>query len=548
MSPTPNNTTLKLLIIEDSLTDYQLLERHLRQHGLEVECHRVESNEGLAEALHKPWDLVLSDYQVPGMSFLASMGRMRNHDPDLPVILVSGTVGEEIAVDLLRHGAWDFVLKDNLTRLVASIQRCLDEAAGRRARRAAERALAANEAKFRAYFEHAPILLLVLDALGCLVDLNPHARKALGYTPLGLGFAEIMVEGERDRAGRDLGRLQEFGHLEGDYGLRRHDGATLWVALRANRIAPDRYIAYAKDITARRLADEHMRLMATVFSATQEGLAITDLEGRVLVVNAAFSKITEYPEAEIIGRRLNILSSGRHKADFYQTLWWSLRSIGYWQGEIWNRRKGGDIYLQWLTISTVSGSSGMPEKYVAVFTDISRIKHATAHLEYLAHHDALTDLPNRLVLLSRLEYLLEHLARNGGQGALLHIDIDDFKAVNQQFGHLVGDEVLKQIALRLRGRLRRVDTLARWGSDEFMVAIEGVAEAQAAAGLATEILALLAQPIELTNGARVDLTGSIGIRLLAGPGEPIATLLEQADAARLQARREGGHCYRFHAD
>ncbi len=540
------STSLKLLVIEDSLTDYQLLERHLRQHGLEAECHRVDSNEGLAEALRKSWDLVLSDYQVPGMNFLVTLGRLHSHNPDLPVILVSGTVGEEIAVDLLRHGAWDFVLKDNLTRLVTSIQRCLEEAAGRGARRAAEQALAANEAKFRAYFEHAPILLLVLDAQGRHVDINPRARKTLGYTPLGLGFAEIMVEGERERAERDLARLQEYGHIEGEYGLRRHDNATLWVALRANRIAPDRYIAYAEDITARRLADEHLRLMATVFNATQEGLAITDLEGRVQVVNAAFSKITEYPEAEIIGRRLNILSSGRHKADFYQTLWWSLRSIGYWQGEIWNRRKGGDIYLQWLTISTVSGASGMPEKYVAVFTDISHIKHATAHLEYLAHHDALTDLPNRLVLLSRLEYLLEHLTRNGGQGALLHIDIDDFKAVNQHYGHLVGDEVLKQAALRLRGRLRQVDTLARLGSDEFMVAIDGVAETGAAAGLATEIMALLAQPIELANGAHVELTCSIGICLIPGDGDRIATLLECADAARLQVRRDGGNGYRFH--
>ena len=540
---------LRFLCIEDNPSDVLLIERHLKRNDCPASCRRVDTSAELNAALGEDWDAVLSDYNVPGMDCRATLRHIRARHPDLPVILVSGSIGEEAAVELLNHGAWDFVLKDNLARLTPALRRCLDEAQAQQARREAERALAANEAKFRAYFEQAPILLLVTDARGRHVDANPKALETLGYDLadlLDLYFADIMVEDDRTQALEDFARMSESGHVEGEYRLRRRDGGTVWVALRAAPIAADRFIAYAKDITARKLAEEHLRLMAAVFNATQEGIAVTDLEGRVLAVNAAFTTITEYAEAEVLGRSLRLLSSGRHTPDFYQAMRRDLRKAGYWQGEIWNRRKGGDVYLQWLTISTVLDAAGAPEKYVGVFTDISRIKHATTQLEHLAHHDALTDLPNRLLLTSRLEHALIRARRNGGQGAILYIDLDRFKEVNDRLGHRAGDDLLIQAASRMLDRLRDCDTLARLGGDEFVVAMEAVETPEAAAGVARDLIDRLGLPFDLDCGARVRIGCSIGICLFPRDGDAVAALLDHADAALYRAKRDGRNTFRMY--
>lgn len=540
---------LRLLCIEDDQADTLLIARHLKKNGFTVACRRVDTFAELNAALDEDWDIVLSDYTVPGMDYRAAVQYVRAHRPDLPVILVSGSVGEETAVDLLNHGAWDFVLKNNLTRLVPSIRRCLDEAEEHRVRLAAERALVANEAKFRAYFEQAPILLLVCDALGRFVDANPAALEALGYNLSTLTnrlIGDVVADEDRHRALADFFRLGETGRVEGEYRLVRPDGGMVWVAVRAARIGPDQFIAYAKDITARKQTEEHLRLMATVFNGTQEGIAVTDLDGRVLAVNTAFTTITEYPEAEVLGRGLSLLASGRHEPDFFQGMWRDLRTVGYWQGEIWNRRKGGEIYPQWLTISTVKNGSGGVEKFVGVFTDISRIKHSTTHLEHLAHHDALTDLPNRLLLTSRLEHLLERVRRHGGLGAVLFLDFDRFKEVNDSFGHPAGDDLLRKAADRMRARLRDIDTLARLGGDEFVIVIEDVPTQEAATGVARDIIDLLNLPFDLDCGQRVQIGCSIGIRMFAGNGESVDTLLDHADAALYEAKRGGRNTFGFY--
>lgn len=324
--------------------------------------------------------------------------------------------------------------------------------------------------------------------------------QTLGYNlPIltSLSISDIVTDEDRAKALADFAISQLSGCVEGEYRLRRQDGSTLWVALRGVRIGPDQFMAYAKDITARKRDEEHLRLMATMFNVTQEGIAITDPAGRVLAVNAAFTTITEYTEAEILGRRLNVLSSGRHEPSFFQAMWRDLHAIGYWQGEIWDRRKNGDIYPQWLTISTVSDAAGAPEKFVGVFTDISRIKHATTHLEYLAHHDALTDLPNRLLLTSRIQYALDRLRRNGGQGAILFLDLDRFKEVNDHFGHQAGDDLLNA-------------------------------------------------PFDLNCGESVTIGCSIGLCLFPENSDNVATLLGHADAALYQVKRIGRNTFRFY--
>lgn len=194
---------------------------------------------------------------------------------------------------------------------------------------------------------------------------------------------------------------------------------------------------------------------------------ITDLEPRIVAVNRAYMEITGYRKSEVIGKNPKLIKSGRHDQAFYQSMWNNLIQAGYWRGEIWNRRKNGEIYPQWLTISTVHDESGKPRNYVGVFTDISQIKQSEARLEHLAHYDPLTGLPNRLLAQSRLQHAIERADRNHYRVATLYLDLDRFKNVNDSLGHPAGDELLSLLANRLKSRLREEDTLARLGGDEF---------------------------------------------------------------------------------
>lgn len=284
------------------------------------------------------------------------------------------------------------------------------------------------------------------------------------------------------------------------------------------------------------------RLTAAVFNSAQEGIAITDLAGRYIAVNRAFLANTEFGETEVLGQTPQLLNAGRHQAEFYQGMWRALRETGQWQGEIWNRRKHGDVHLEWLSISSVLSPDGQPEHYVAVYTDISRMRHATSELERLAHHDALTGLPNRLLLLSRIEHALERAQRNDSPLAVLYLDLDGFKAINDSLGHPAGDRVLQQVADRLTSHLRSADTVARLGGDEFVVLLEDLAvtagETQNhALAVARELADWLAQPMTVPPDTEVRVGASIGISHYPIHGTDAATLLAHADEAMYLAKQ-----------
>ena len=228
-------------------------------------------------------------------------------------------------------------------------------------------------------------------------------------------------------------------------------------------------------------ADTRLRQMAAVFENTREGVVITDLATRILGVNRAFTEITGYSEKEVLGCNPSLLRSGRQDPMFYQAMWQSIQETGHWQGEIWNRRKDGEIRPELLSISTVRDGDGRPTHYVGVMTDISQLKQSEERLEHLAHYDPLTDLPNRLLLLSRLEHALERAERYRQQVAVLFVDLDHFKVINDGLGHPAGDALLSVLARRLRGRLRDEDTLGRLGGDEFLVILENLERPERAA-------------------------------------------------------------------
>lgn len=302
------------------------------------------------------------------------------------------------------------------------------------------------------------------------------------------------------------------------------------------------------DITERKKNELALRQAATVFENTQEGVIITDADARILSVNRAFTEITGFAPGEALGKTPALLDSGRHETAFQEGIKASLDACGYWQGELWNRCKSGQIYPQLTTINAVRDDAGLVTHYVWVFTDISAIKASEERLEFLAYHDPLTRLPNRLMLFSRLEHARNAVQREGGLMALLMIDLDRFKDVNDSYGHLMGDHLLMLVAERLQSRVRGIDTLARLGGDEFTILLENIARADDAGRVADDVLSALAEPWQLPNGAKVHVAASIGIALYPGPAQTAEDMLQQADAAMYRAKMEGRGRYQFFSE
>ncbi|MDR9440965.1 MAG: EAL domain-containing protein, partial [Halomonas sp.] len=307
-------------------------------------------------------------------------------------------------------------------------------------------------------------------------------------------------------------------------------------------------LAVVREVTQSRATEAQLRIAATAFE-THMGMVITDAEGRILKVNDTFARITGYSEAEVLGRNPSLLSSGRHDEAFYRHLWEDVREKGSWQGEIWNRRKNGEVFPEWLTISAVHDEAGELTHYVATFSDITQRKAAEAEIHQLAFYDPLTGLPNRRLMLDRLEGTLKDSYRSNQFGALLYLDLDNFKQVNDTLGYQAGDQLLQQVASRLGGELYASDTLSRLGGDEFGLLLHGLGRDQRRVAVAVEriaqkLLGVLQAPFSLV-GSSVTMTGSIGVTLYRDHGTTLDEILQQADMALFQAKQAGRDTLRF---
>ncbi len=377
--------------------------------------------------------------------------------------------------------------------------------------------------------------ILVVDRLGFVLYTNRSAERifdqdALLGTKLAIPVSPSDVPQEIN-----LVRRSGLGWAE----LR--SAPIVWNGERA-------YVIGVSDITERKLSNDHLLQAAAVFESTREGVLMTDANKRILRINRAFTDITSYTEAEAIGQQPSMLRSGRHDAKFYAEMWSSIAKTGHWQGEIWNRRKNGEVYPELLSISAIVNKSGEVTNYVGVFADISQLKATESQLDFLAHHDPLTRLPNRLLLLSRVEHAVEIALRHGKMLALLMIDLDRFKDVNDSFGHLTGDELLQQVAKQLNSRLRGIDTVCRLGGDEFAVLIENVAHPEDAARVANDIIIALGEPWLLSNGQEVRIGASVGISLFPEHGATPVELVQQADTALYQAKAEGRGRFKYFSE
>jgi len=292
---------------------------------------------------------------------------------------------------------------------------------------------------------------------------------------------------------------------------------------------------------------ERLRMAAAVFDSTLEGVLVTDSDGLIVHVNRAFMRITGYPSDEVLGHRPSKFKSGRHGVSFYQDIFSTLAEKGEWSGEVWNRRKSGEIYPQWQTICAIRDDSGELTHYVAVFSDISAIKHSEQELAYLAHHDPLTGLPNRLLFNDRVEQALASAQANRRGCGLLLLDLDHFQSINDGLGHTIGDQLLKRVGERLRDLLGNGVTLARLGGDEFGVLLEHCQEVGQAGKLAQSIIDRLREAFEF-EGHRLFISASVGISLFPSDALGAEQLLRNADAALFKAKCNGRACYALYTE
>ncbi|MCX7171236.1 MAG: EAL domain-containing protein [Proteobacteria bacterium] len=547
---------LSLLVVEDDPGDFGLIRVNVRRARLDRGIDSISWAKTLAEALelcrHRQPDVVLLDLSLPDSSGLNTVQAMRAAVPDAPIVVLTGIDNNTFAVAAIEAGAQDYLVKGRFDH----------DALGRAVRNALvraklERKIAERELELRTIIETEPECVKQLAADGSLLQMNRAGLNMIEADSLeqvvGQKVQQLVTPAYRDAfmaltqsvfAGESGNLVFEIQGLKGG----RHWLETYAVPLRNAQGKITALLGLTRDVTASKQAEAELRIAATAFES-QEGIFVTDAAGVILKVNRAFTEITGYSAAEAVGHHASLTKSGRHDAAFYAAMWQNVQRTGAWQGEIWNRRKNGEVFPEWLTITAVKDGDAETSHYVSTLTDITARKLAEDEIRHLAFYDPLTRLPNRRLLLDRLQQALASAARSGREGALLFIDLDNFKDLNDTLGHDTGDLLLQQVAQRLATCIREGDTVARLGGDEFVVMLEDLSKHPREAATQTEtvgekILATLNQ-VYLLDGHEHHSTPSIGATLFGGSKDSVDELLKRADLAMYQAKAAGRNTLRF---
>jgi diguanylate cyclase (GGDEF)-like protein/PAS domain S-box-containing protein len=405
--------------------------------------------------------------------------------------------------------------------------------------------------------DRSPMALIVSDTTPDLTirSWNPAAERIFGFRSeevLGRSPYDFLIPPERrphvrsaldwERAGDETIRVVNENMTK--------DGRRIWCEwfnspMRDAGGQVTRVLAMAQDVTTRLAAEQELRLWSNVLSHSVEGIFICDTDQRILKVNSAFERLTGYRAEEVIGQNPRLLQSGRQGPAFYSTMWNTLLAKGTWSGEIWNRRKCGELYLEWLSISVVYDDNQSIANFVGIFSDITERKSAEERVTRLARFDALTELPNRVLLADRLEQAIKTAQRAGTRVGVAFIDLDRFKEVNDSLGHNAGDELLQTVARRLGDAVRADDTVARMGGDEFVVVFQHLQDGAQATTCVTALLQALRPPVEL-EGHEITITASVGISMFPDDARDAQELLRNADAAMYQAKGDGRARFHFY--
>jgi len=415
-----------------------------------------------------------------------------------------------------------------------------------------------SETLFRLGFENANIGMCLVDLRGRLFKVNRQMCEIFGYSKAefeGMHVNDLAHPDDRAASPQFIGQAEKVLVDHSEFEKRYLDkkgrlifGQVASSLLRDADGEPMYFISHVVDVTQRKLAEAELRMNAVAFDS-QEGIVVTDAKSVILRVNRAFTDITGYTAEEAVGQTPRLLQSGRHDAEFFRKMWECILRTGGWQGEIWDRRKNGEVYPKWLSITAVRGENGMVTNYIGTHYDITERKKAEEKIEALAFFDTLTHLPNRTLLHDRLNQAMTASQRNGTLGAVLFIDLDHFKSLNDSLGHDNGDQLLVQVAQRLVECVREGDTVARLGGDEFVVVLDSLSENRQEAinqarAIGEKILASLNNSFRLGE-INYRSTASIGVTLFRGHAMLIDDLLKQADIAMYQSKDSGRNTLNF---
>jgi len=543
------NTTV--LIIDDNHDDHQFYRRVLKESQYTLKS-AFTGEEGLAMALELTPALIVLDYMLPEMNGLEFVKKLQEQLPNIPpILMLTGEGSEPVAVEALTIGVQDYVVKDHSGGFLTLLPSRIDQVLRTHKERVASTKLKAL---------HETILQSVADGVlgfdheGTLVFANQSALGMLGGESqdiIGSNIEKFLLPTGQAMSweSQPLTRLApEQSTYSCDSCLLQSIGGELfpinYTASRTPSGDPEfsGWVLVFQDSTQRKKAEAELRIAATTFEAS-EAIMVTDADANIIRVNQAYSLVTGYAPKEVIGKNPRFAQSKRHGVAFYEDMWGQLLDMGTWSGEIWDKRKNGELYPKWITITAVKNEQGETTQYVAIFRDITQQKIYEEKIRSMAYYDTLTKLPNRRLFLDRFQTALLHAERNKEYGAVLFIDLDRFKELNDTQGHDCGDLLLIEVGVRISACLRKLDTVARFGGDEFVVLLSGVNKERQGAlenvsKVAEKIRASLTNPYIL-NGHEHTSSPSIGGKLFCAEHESMETLLKLADQTMYDVKKAG---------
>jgi diguanylate cyclase (GGDEF)-like protein/PAS domain S-box-containing protein len=553
---------LQVLILEDESADVELVEHAMREGGIDFSSLCVETRDSFVSALKEfQPDIVLADYQLPSFSGMDALAITLEQAPGVPFIFVSGTMGEEFAIETMHKGAADYVLKNRLVKLAPAVQRAMQEAEERRLRRQAEQNLVASEARFHQVADSILEGMIIANEESLITYWNPAAEKMFGYTSveaLGRNWYRLLTPKsyhdyfkQNAPKFRETGKGPNIGRTTELSGVRK-SGEVFPAEVSFSSVAINgswHGVGIVRDISERRRTDAVNRKLAAIVESSDDAIIGMTTDGLITTWNQGATKIYGYQADEMIGKTAKILApKGRqHEITDLLDVVASGRRIAH--HETSRQCKDGRLIEISLSLSPILDSTGEIRGISAIDRDISERKAAEKEIETLAFYDPLTKLPNRRLLLDRMQQALAGTIHSRHKGAILFIDLDNFKIINNTSGHHVGDQLLIEVAHRLTHSVREADTVAHLGADEFVVMLEDLSvDSQVAASqakdIAEKILANLNEPY-LIAGDDHHNTPSIGLTLFSNTENTMDELLKQANIAMFQAKLAGRNTLRF---